>query len=94
MVARIFFLKTFWKMTPEMAIPSVYPKARKKLYIAPVKGRLLLEAEAYTVKPCVLKSIPRPILAIRERKIQEDILVNWRREIRRPILKVIRNYPI
>jgi predicted Ser/Thr protein kinase len=63
-------------MTPEIATPSVYPKARKKLYMALVKGRSLLEAEAYAAKPCVLKSMPRPIPAIRERKIQEGILVN------------------
>jgi hypothetical protein len=68
-VTRIFFLKIFWKITPEIAILSVYPKARKKLYIALAKGRLSLEAEAYAAKPCALKSIPRPVLAIRERKI-------------------------
>jgi hypothetical protein len=53
-----------------------------------------LEVEAYAAKPYVLKSMLRPILAIRERKIQKGILVDWRREIRRPMLKVVRNYPI
>lgn len=63
-------------MTPEMAIPSVCPKARKKLYITPAKGRSPLEAEACVAKPCALKSTPRPVLAIRERKIQEGIFVD------------------
>ena len=55
-------------MTPEIVIPKVCLKARKKLYIAPAKGRLLLEAEAYIAKPYILKSILRPVPAIRERK--------------------------
>ena len=81
-------------MTPEMAIPSVCPKARKKLYIAPAKGMSALEAEAWAAKPCVLKSMPRPMPATRERKIQEGILVDWLRQIRRPMPRVMRNYPI
>jgi hypothetical protein len=54
---------------PEIAILSVCPKARKKLYIALAKGRLSLKAKACAAKPCALKSILKPILAIKERKI-------------------------
>lgn len=77
-----------------MATLSVYPKARKKLYIAPAKGRSALDAEAWAAKPCALKSMPRPMPATRERKIQEGILVDWLRQIRRPIPRVVRSYPI
>ena len=94
MVARIFFFKIFQNIILEIAIPSIYPKAQKKLYIALVKGRLVLEAKAWVVKPYVLKSILRPILVTRERTIQEGILVNQLRQIRRPIPRAIRNYLI
>jgi hypothetical protein len=91
---RIFFFKIFWKIIPEIAILSICPKARKKLYIVPAKGKSILEAEAWTAKSCILKSISRPILVIRERKIQEGILVNWLRQIRRLMSRVVRHYPI
>jgi hypothetical protein len=68
-VARIFFCKTFWKITPEMATPSVCLNARKKLYIAPAKGRSALKAEAWAAKPCALKSMPRPMPATKDKKI-------------------------
>jgi hypothetical protein len=63
-------------MTLERATPSVCLKAWKKLYIALTKGRLSLKVEACVAKPYTLKSMPRLVLAIRERKIHEGILVD------------------
>ena len=78
----------------EMAILSVCPKAQKKLYIVPAKGRSTLEAKAWAAKPCALKSMLRLMPVMRERKIQEGILVDWLRKIRRPMPRVIRHHLI
>ena len=41
-------------MALEIATPSVCPSARKKLYIAPAKGRSVVKAEACAAKPYAL----------------------------------------
>jgi len=44
------FFSLFWKMTPPIATPKVWPKERKKEYMAAAKGRSAFEAEAWTAK--------------------------------------------
>jgi hypothetical protein len=49
-IVKIFFLNIFWKIVLEMATPSVYLRARKKLYIIPANNRSAAKAEAYAAK--------------------------------------------
>jgi len=59
-----------------MATPIVWPKARKKEYIAPAKGTFALETEAWQANPWAEKSMPVPKPETRQRKIQEGVLVD------------------
>lgn len=71
----IVFLNEFWKITPEMATPIAWPKARKNEYKAFANGRSAFTTELWTVKARAEKVAPPPIPGTRQRNIQDATLV-------------------
>lgn len=83
----------FWNMTPEMATPRVCPRARKKEYMAPAKGRSSFDTGAWHAKPWAENSIPVPTPTMRSMAAQVAVLVFSLSTIDMPMPAVVKNHP-